>query len=116
MINLPDEVIEAAARAIADSYGEDPNEFAPLSQMTTADGYAVQWWCVFEEQANGFSRLTAADVLAIRASTLGSRRLGKQYGVDKMTIKRVRRRETWAHISAAPNPPAQDRREEDHGA
>lgn len=39
------------ARIIAESYGVDPDDFAPLSTMCTAANQPVRWWRVYEEQA-----------------------------------------------------------------
>lgn len=49
-------------------------------------------------EANGYSKLTSRDVLAIRASQLTSRELGKIYGVDRTTISRAKRGHYWGHI------------------
>jgi len=43
--------IERVARAIAVSYGNDPDEHAPLTVCCTADNKPVAWWFVYEEQA-----------------------------------------------------------------
>lgn len=54
--------------------------------------------------ANGNSKLTEADVLAIRAvcvpgcRTNGQRAAAKRYGVDHALIGRIIRREIWAHV------------------
>jgi hypothetical protein len=47
---------------------------------------------------NGAAKLTEADVLAIRASPLGARPLGRQYGVDPHNIRLIRQRRIWRHI------------------
>jgi hypothetical protein len=50
-------------------------------------------------ERHGKARLTAADVLDIRASAgVSSRTLGDAYGVSKTTINRIRRRDNWQHI------------------
>ena len=49
-------------------------------------------------EANGFAKLTAAQVLAIRASTAPSLMLARQYHVCPTTIGRVRQRRTWKHL------------------
>lgn len=45
-----------------------------------------------------FSRLTEADVRAIRASNEKGRDLAKRYGVAPATITRVRRGHLWRHV------------------
>lgn len=42
---------EQIARTIAESYGSDPDDHAPLSVMCTSDNRSVPWWRVYEEQA-----------------------------------------------------------------
>jgi hypothetical protein len=42
---------EAVARAICESQGYDPDELAPIGEMCTADNKPVQYWRVYEEQA-----------------------------------------------------------------
>lgn len=49
-------------------------------------------------EGNVKAKLTAVDVLTIRSSAEGSRKLGKQYGVDRVTIQGIRRRSIWRHI------------------
>lgn len=44
------------------------------------------------------AKLTAADVLQIRASTDPSPTVAARYGVGSRTIRKIRRRETWAHV------------------
>lgn len=44
------------------------------------------------------SILTERDVLAIRASSLSQRELGRRFGVDKGTIAHIVHRKTWRHI------------------
>ena len=46
-------------------------------------------------EQNGASKLTAPDVVAIRASTISSRALAKQFGVSKVTIQNIRHGRTW---------------------
>lgn len=48
--------------------------------------------------ANANAKLTAADVLAIRASTDPVEKLMEQFDVARSTILNIRRRKTWAHI------------------
>ena len=45
-----------------------------------------------------FSRLTEADVLAIRESSEASSVLARRYGVDVSTIRRTRRGQAWKHL------------------
>lgn len=47
------------------------------------------------------TKLTAADVLAIRASSAGPTALGERYGVSPGTICDVRTRRSWADLDAA---------------
>jgi transposase len=50
-------------------------------------------------EKNGESKLTAADVLEIRAITGKTlREIAALYGVSKMTISNVIRRKTWTHL------------------
>lgn len=44
------------------------------------------------------SKLTDAEVLAIRSSRLSQRKLGAIYGVDKGTIACIQHRKTWRHL------------------
>lgn len=44
------------------------------------------------------SKLTAAQVREIRASSLGIRRLAKRYGVSKETVRRARSGRCWSHV------------------
>jgi|SRR6188508_1684736 len=46
----------------------------------------------------GLAKLTAEQVLAIRASTDTERALGREYGVAHCTIGSIRRRTTWTHL------------------
>lgn len=49
-------------------------------------------------EANGIAKLTDDAVRAIRSSPLGCILLGRQYGVDKKQIQRIRRGESWTHV------------------
>lgn len=49
-------------------------------------------------EKNGRARLTADDVRAIRASPLGSRDLGLQYGIGPDYVWGIRARRTWKHL------------------
>lgn len=46
----------------------------------------------------GASKLTEADVLAIRASTATQKQLAEQYGVHVTSIGHIQARKTWKHI------------------
>lgn len=50
------------------------------------------------ERAGG-ARLTATDVIAIRASAELAPTLAQKYGVTKENIYRIRQRKTWAHVA-----------------
>jgi hypothetical protein len=60
-------MIEAGARAIARSQGHDPDDLAPRTMMCTADNQQVQWWRVFEEQAEACLAEAAARIEALEA-------------------------------------------------
>ena len=45
------------------------------------------------------AKLTEQDVVEIRASLLGYRRLAKLYGVNRCTIGAIKRGETWRHVT-----------------
>jgi hypothetical protein len=49
-------------------------------------------------ETHGMSKLTEADVLAIRASGKSQRALAKEYGVTHPLIGNIKRRENWTHI------------------
>lgn len=52
-------------------------------------------------EANGSSKLTVAEVLAIRAETASGepqRRVGERYGVSRITVGLIHRRQAWGHI------------------
>ena len=50
-------------------------------------------------ERNGYSKLTAEQVIAIRDSLGSSRIVAKMYGVEKTVVQRIRRGEAWRHIS-----------------
>jgi hypothetical protein len=52
-------------------------------------------------EERGCSRLTAANVHEIKASTESSRVLAERYGVTHRTISDIRRGATWAHLDVA---------------
>lgn len=47
---------------------------------------------------HGSSKLTEADVIAIRGSSLTQKELAENYGVDSKTIMKVVRNQTWKHL------------------
>ena len=47
---------------------------------------------------HGNSKLTEADVIAIRSSNLMQTQLAKDYGVSKMTISLIKRGLIWKHL------------------
>jgi len=47
---------------------------------------------------NGASKLTVADIIAIRASKDSENKLGIIYSVSGSAIGSIRRRKTWKHI------------------
>ena len=49
-------------------------------------------------ERNKHAKLTAADVLAIRAAKATQAVLAKQYGVTQCTISSIQSRKSWAHI------------------
>jgi len=55
-------------------------------------------------EQNGAARLTAADVLGIRAQYaaggISQQKLGERFGVSQSSISCVLLRETWAHVAA----------------
>lgn len=58
----------------------------PLPEVMGAPAYGV---------SNGAAKLNEVAVLDILTSRLSSRKMAAKYGVDKETILRVRRGETW---------------------
>ena len=48
--------------------------------------------------ANSNAKITAADVLAIRAATAAPADLAQLYGVSRSTIHSILKRKTWSHI------------------
>lgn len=61
----------------------------PLPEVMGAPTYGVK---------NGAARLNEEAVLDILTSKLSSRKIAAKYGVDKETILRVRRGETWKSV------------------
>jgi hypothetical protein len=49
-------------------------------------------------ESHGATHITAADVLAIRASTEPERVLARRYGVSNSTAHRIRTGETWKYM------------------
>ena len=50
-------------------------------------------------EAHGLTTLTDSQVLAIFASPESCRVLGKRYGVHYMTVSRIKRGVSWAHLT-----------------
>jgi hypothetical protein len=67
------QMIEAGARAIARSQGHDPDDLAPRAMMCTADNQQVQWWHVFEEEAEACLADAAARIEALEAALANER-------------------------------------------
>jgi hypothetical protein len=51
-------------------------------------------------QANGSSKLSELEVLEIMNSSEGPTKLSARYGVCRTTIKNIRRRTAWQHVTA----------------
>jgi hypothetical protein len=64
---IDNQMIEAGARAIAQSQGHDPDDLAPRAMMCTADNQQVQWWHVFEEEAEACLADAAARIEALES-------------------------------------------------
>jgi len=47
---------------------------------------------------HGNAMFTEADIKFIRQSLVSDRQLAKRFGVGATTVRRVKKRETWAHI------------------
>jgi DNA-binding NarL/FixJ family response regulator len=57
-------------------------------------------------EENPAAKLTTSDVLKIRqmlSSGVSGRQIARMFSVDKRTIKRIKTRETWGWIAAAPD-------------
>ena len=48
--------------------------------------------------ANGRAKVTEADVIAIRSSSLTTRQLSEAYGVTTTVISDIKNRKSWKHI------------------
>ena len=53
-------------------------------------------------ERNSQAKLTAADVMAIRASSLPVRAVAAQYGIGTSQVSRIRRGKKWARLAASP--------------
>jgi hypothetical protein len=53
---------------------------------------------VLRGSANGGSKLTEADVLAIRADTRAGIDVARDYGVTGTTISKIRQHQAWRHV------------------
>jgi hypothetical protein len=52
----------------------------------------------FVGELNGRAKITADDVLAIRASSQTNEKLAVKYGLHSSVISKIRRRDIWKHI------------------
>ena len=50
-------------------------------------------------ERNGFAKLDTKTVLAIAADSTSSTVLGKQYGIDPSTVRRIRSGIAWSHLT-----------------
>lgn len=72
--------------------------FAALPKVNAIDKMVKGRVARMHGIANGKSKLTEADVMAIRESTETTRQLAKRYGVSHSNITAIRTRETWTHV------------------
>jgi hypothetical protein len=72
--------------------------YLATSRQNTIDAYRDGLITPAVGERHSQSKLTEAEVLEVRASTLSGRQLAHRYGVDPMTISYIRRRITWRHI------------------
>lgn len=72
--------------------------FAALPKVNAIDKMLKGRVARMNGDLNGKSKLTEADVTAIRASTETTRQLAKKYGVSHSNITAIRTRETWNHV------------------
>lgn len=49
-------------------------------------------------RAHGMVRLTETEIIEIRQSELGARKLARQYGMHRTTMSKIRSKKLWAHI------------------
>lgn len=49
--------------------------------------------------ANGRAKLTESDVVSIRGDTRSLTKIARDYGVSHVLIGKIRRRESWTHVS-----------------
>lgn len=49
-------------------------------------------------ERNGKSKLTEAQVIAIRADTRTQIEIAKEYGISQMTVSDIKRRRKWKHL------------------
>jgi len=64
-----------------------------------ANGSRTHPECRARGGAHGMSKLTEADIRAIRADPRSLSAIAKEYSVHFQQISRVKRRETWAHVA-----------------
>lgn len=95
--------------------GDKRNNAATNLEWVTRGKNVEHAWALGLRRADNPSRgskhhavkLTEADVLAIYASPLGPRELGRKYGVYHSTIRYIKTGRTWSHLThhaKAPQP------------
>lgn len=60
--------------------------------------HAVKMGLCSNEESHYKAKLTASEVREIRASNDSSKVAGEKYGVDKSTVKAIRRFKTWKYV------------------
>jgi len=77
---------------------------AHLSEKTNAENHAdtIADGTSNRGTRHGISKLTEAEVLAIRADTRIQREIAAEYGIDSTTVSRIKRRETWYWLEDVP--------------
>lgn len=58
----------------------------------------VKPWTVLRGEECGPSKLTEADVIAIRADDGKQRDIAKQYGISQYNVWSIKHRKTWRHV------------------
>lgn len=91
------DAIERGARAIAESYGHDPDADAPRLVMCTSDNQPVPYWQVYEEQALACllaSRDAGSQLVAVSGETrmVHDPFLGKDVQISDRLVDRLRGR------------------------
>lgn len=103
-------------RLVAEVFVPNPNNLPEVDHEDSNRSNNNAWnlqWCTTQQNTqfsiqrgnrkqngehNTKARLTKADVLAIRASSLPGIELAKQYGVQPAAISKIRQRRTWRHL------------------